>query len=419
MVSETEREQGASVEFDMTVSQKKLSVPALALMGVYLLWQILFPLRHHLIAGDARMTFEGLSFSWRLKAEVYRAAPVDIFLEDRGIVTELAEGRARIDWKEWSGPAEIYCQADPENIDWRRLPEIVVLFEADLGDRVFYNPLGLAEPPVTLAEAQTRILELWQRHFGRRPSRARTILSVESVEQSYREALLQKHNIALPESSPALELFLRKHGRQGDGNGLAVLRRLPPFSGKSVLPEGSPFIVIEDEALFVESEGHRFRVARDAWSELPEAIPDPVHPWQHENAQPLIVYTADFEFQLRNEFPQACLVYGKEDTPTSAPRISWDYHRSLGPSKGMHISTQPFLLRRYARQLASNWEALTGRKPGVYAKSYVSLNFRNMQPMVDETVNLAEAPVQVFRHNKWIHQLRQPRIRANRAAGSG
>ena len=403
----------------MPVSNNKLNVPGLVLIGAYLLWQILMPLRHHLIPGDARITFEGLSFSWRLKAEVYRATPCEIYLEDNGFMTRSAGGVTRFDWQNWPGESEIFCRTNPQEIDWRTLPEIVVLFERDLGERVLYNPLGSAEPPTTVAGAEERILALWRRHFGRTPSAARTILSLESIERSYRNALREKHDLSLPDDKPALAMFLQQHGRMGDGNALSVLRRLPPFSGRSALPKGAPFIVIEDAPLFVKTDGIPERLDRRAWETLQLPIPDPGHPWTHVNGAPLVIYTADFDFKHRHEFPQACVTYQDDDASASPPRISWDYHRSLGTSKGMHISTQPFLLRRYARQLASDWERRHGRRPGVYAKAFVSLNFRSLQPMVDDSVNLAEVPATGFGHNEWIYPLRQPRIKDNERRRAG
>lgn len=394
----------------MNSTNKKLSLPVLALIGAYLLWQILMPLRHYLIPGDARMTFEGLSFSWRLKAEVYRAPPVEIYIDDQDFISENQGGSARLDWQNWSGDTEIYCQVDPREIDWHTLPEIVVLFEPDLGDRVLYNPLGHAEPPTTMAGAQKRVLELWQRHFGRRPSFARTMLPVATIEQAYRDALFQEHGLGLPKDRFALDVFLQEHGRCGDGKGLGILRRLPPFTGRSVLPKEVPFIVIEDAPLFEKTESLGKRLDRTAWSKLREPMPDTRHSWQHVNGSPLVIYTADLNFSHRSEFPEACVVFRDGAGQVSSPKISWDYHRSLGTSKGMHISTQPFLLRRYARQLASKWEKLHGRRPGVYAKSYVSLNFRPLQPLVDESVNLAEISVKKLRHNEWIHDLERPRI---------
>src|SRR5204863_3292539 len=47
---------------------------------VWLLWQILMPIRHYFIAGDARFTYEGLSLSWRLKSEVRRAYAAQLFV---------------------------------------------------------------------------------------------------------------------------------------------------------------------------------------------------------------------------------------------------------------------------------------------------------------------------------------------------
>src|SRR5258706_7663445 len=64
------------------------------LVAAWLVWQALMPARQFLIAGDSRFTWEGLSFSWRLKAEVYRCTPCELRLEDPGVVSRDETGRS-------------------------------------------------------------------------------------------------------------------------------------------------------------------------------------------------------------------------------------------------------------------------------------------------------------------------------------
>src|SRR5206468_3883241 len=49
------------------------------LILVWLGLHALIPLRHYAIAGDGRFTYEGMSFSWRLKTEFKRGRPHEIF----------------------------------------------------------------------------------------------------------------------------------------------------------------------------------------------------------------------------------------------------------------------------------------------------------------------------------------------------
>jgi hypothetical protein len=83
----------------------------------------------------------------------------------------------------------------------------------------------------------------------------------------------------------------------------------------------------------------------------------------------------------------------------------WNLFRDVGPSKGMHISTQPFLLRRYALRVADAWTQEQNRRPEVRARTQLSLNRRPFNPVVDPTADLASVPVRWFGHNPWILDL--------------
>jgi len=76
----------------------------------------------------------------------------------------------------------------------------------------------------------------------------------------------------------------------------------------------------------------------------------------------------------------------------------------------MHVSTQPFYLRRYARRVAEIWQRDYGRRPIVHAVTSMSFNGRPPQPLVDPAADLATVPVAWLRHNPWIKDLETPRI---------
>ena len=94
----------------------------------------------------------------------------------------------------------------------------------------------------------------------------------------------------------------------------------------------------------------------------------------------------------------------------NTPRIHWNYYKDGTASKAMHISTNPFLLRRYARRVASLWEKQYGRYPKVTALTGLALNTRPMQQTVDPNADLASVPIARFGHNPWINDLDQKRI---------
>ena len=79
-------------------------------------------------------------------------------------------------------------------------------------------------------------------------------------------------------------------------------------------------------------------------------------------------------------------------------------------SEGMHVSMQPFFLRRYARHVASLWEKEYGRRPMVNVDTQVSLNGRPFQRLVDPHADLASVPAKWLEHNWWIRDLEMPDI---------
>ena len=115
------------------------------------------------------------------------------------------------------------------------------------------------------------------------------------------------------------------------------------------------------------------------------------------------------DFELKDLLPSAN-IREREDQPDSPPRIAWNYLDELTVSQGMHISTQPFLLRQYARHVADLWEEDYGHRPKVYAQTQVSLNGRPFQPLVDAHADLASVRASWLTHNPWIRNLETPRI---------
>ena len=53
-----------------------------SLLGIYCLWQLLMPLRHHLYPGDVAWTEEGHKWSWRMKLRVRRSAGTVFYVDD-------------------------------------------------------------------------------------------------------------------------------------------------------------------------------------------------------------------------------------------------------------------------------------------------------------------------------------------------
>lgn len=105
-------------------------------IAVWIALQILIPLRHYAIAGDGRFTYEGMSFSWRLKTEIRRAVLHELTIVDETILTR-GVGGAQIHWDQWRGERAVYRQLTPGKIDWENLPEVIVLLEPLIGERIY------------------------------------------------------------------------------------------------------------------------------------------------------------------------------------------------------------------------------------------------------------------------------------------
>ena len=381
------------------------------LVMLWLAWQALFPVRHLLIPGDARFTFEGLPFSWRLKAEVYRSMPCKLRVRDHALFPTAGSGPPTIDWNVWQGQNVIYRQIVPNQIDWSELPEIVLLLEPLLGERILYNPYansesGNARP---LSESLERARELWQEMYGRQPDVYQATVPLSKIVGAFGQALAKRGEARNMDPHSLLSLIITKHGRSGDGQMIPMLRWSYPFELSRRPPDPTPFLVIEDRALIPQAPTEPMRVDRDAWKQGPATLPAGGPGYTHAGAEPLVIYTLEFGIDTADLFP-APSIFDSQSQPDQLPFVAWDYMKELTPSKGMHISTQPFLLRRYARRVADLWQAEYGRRPSVYAATSLSLNGRPLQPVVDPDADLAAVPVRWFGHNPWVLDLEEKRI---------
>jgi len=182
-----------------------------------------------------------------------------------------------------------------------------------------------------------------------------------------------------------LDLLAGFHRRDKAGEMAPFFRSLTPFALAGEPLKTIPFLVIDDPALLTTQ--HR------------------------SSAEPLVIYTTDLGPEVKELLPQVCILDSQEHTD-APPYIWWNSPKDLTSSKLMHVSTQPFYLRRYARRVAEIWQREYGRRPIVHAATAMSLNGRPPQPMVDPSADLATVSVAWLRHNSWIKNLETPRIPA-------
>ena len=184
----------------------------------WLVWQALMPIRHYFIPGDARFTWEGLSFSWRLKAEVYRSTPCTVTLEDPAVLSKTGAGLTRIDWTQWPGDRVIYRTVTPDQMDWARLPEVMVLLEQETGERIIYNPFSGVAACRTEAESRARISQIWRDLYGRQPQTVHRTFSFPQILNAYAQALKSKGKaLETPRDFNAVKAMLKKYGAKAMG----------------------------------------------------------------------------------------------------------------------------------------------------------------------------------------------------------
>jgi len=399
----------------------------------WLLSQTLLPIRHYFIPGDARITHEGLSFSWRLKTDEHHASAVQFFVKDMKIISHENSDPPRINWNEWHGDRTIYRTVVPGRIHWSQLPEILVLFEPIIGERVIYNPAATADRVRTEAESRERAARLWQELYGRQPRAMRRTIPLFQALDSVAESLqtggkvteaaqltafvsrarqLEQNAPGSPEAGQ-----LRADARKvldglyhrGEGGGMrSLMRSLDPFA----LEEGQrpvPFLVVEDPEVCDASSSEPVRVNRAAWKDGPFTRGKRVPSVENLGGEPLIVYLGNVGAEAREMLPSAC-VFDSEDYPERFAYIWWNTLKDVTNSKLNHISNQPFYLVRYARRVAGLWEKEYQRRPVVNAITAVSLNRRPYQLIVDPEADLASVPITWLGHNVWIRDLETQRI---------
>jgi hypothetical protein len=375
--------------------KQPLRIPAWVLPAtlVWCVWQALVPLRHLLIPGDARFTFEGLSWSWRLKTEVYGSRPCVISIHDPALVTTNRTGQAGFNWSSWAGDQVLYRQVQPELLNWSQLPEFVVILEPITGERIFYNLQSSTVADHSETAARARIDELWRRAQGHPPESISRVVPLGQILEGYERAMRPK-GYRFGSAREVFDTLVELNGREGDGQMVPVLRRMEPFSLSAKRQPTGPLLVIEDRSVFQETSGPVYRLKISAWKNPLSNI-----------TEPLVVLRAGLGMSEKELLPRY-YVADFWNVPERLPEVRWNLFRDVGPSKAMHVGMQPFLLRRYARRVAAAYQEEFQRHPEIHAFTSVSLNGHPEQPQVDPDADLTSVPISRFGHNYWIRDHR-------------
>lgn len=407
------------------------------LILIWLIWQSILPTRHFFIPGDARFTYEGFSFSWRLKADTRHGYGHQLFIIDPKIVAPDPPARSRIDWSQWRGERVIYRQVVPTQVYWPGMPEYSVTIEPFLGERVVYNPYSGMHESYPDDVAVERARAQWRAMHGRDPELIEP-LTLSAGTQAIVEActaagLATEQCAKLTDLIPAAQRFERHEGTPEEATqviqqiqGLVVkmmadestaptvrpiVRKIIPWGlyGEEKRP-GKFFLVVDPQVIEERPDGTT-QIRRTEWKLTPTTRQPGLGLDNYVNGEPMIVYMGELGAEIKNLLPLYYLAdaLGDRQTPLN---IRWNSLQDMTLSKYMHASCQAFYLRRYARRVASLWEEQYGRRPAVHALTSVSYNGRPHQLLVDPEADLASVPVRWFWHNDWVKDLETERIPA-------
>jgi len=105
---------GRRCETGPTNRRARLSRPALLFVCGWIAVQVLVPLRHNLIPGDANWTEEGQNFSWRMMLRSKATGHILFHVTDPELHVTADNGRQNIDWRHWpeDRPRAVYVPVD-------------------------------------------------------------------------------------------------------------------------------------------------------------------------------------------------------------------------------------------------------------------------------------------------------------------
>ncbi|MBX3412209.1 MAG: HTTM domain-containing protein [Pirellulales bacterium] len=390
--------------------------PVSTILVCWLVLQCVWPLRHLAIAGPVIWTEEGGLFSWRMKSSLKLSQFPTFYVDDPSLQTTGENGKPEIDWFSYSGEQIVYENLNPGNVDWSKLPEVIVEFVPLYGERILINPFaGGREVPMTTLEAGQRAKDLWNEKFRR-------VLPDESLYQTgsvpVQLGYLERRLRELKASPAMIERAQRARSLY------AALLRTPPNSAERVAtynqfretlrdlaadPQhgrqaGAVFSVIHPLALWGAPDPSTPFV-RVADITLQRDLGDGVVRLNHDELRPLLLspqtvyvpmgqlYTADW-----TALP---LVHVRRE-PERGTLFVWNPYADLVNWQILNMLKNPLMIHQYAQHVADRWEQQFESRPGVRVLYLSSIPPEPWRLVIDPEVDLTTAERHYLSHNEWI-----------------
>lgn len=392
---------------------RTLRWPVFVITAAWITFQALLPARHFLIPDDPYWTERGVRFSWFLMTRNKVGGFARIRVEDPQLVRTDVEGRPEFDWDNFQGerPPVVYYDVDARTVSWKDLPEFFVTFEPMIGERIFFNPT--AAGLVQTSEIEEYVQVRWRKMYGRscelyptfplrrqfRTLRHNAAIALRDKEPGAREylgvvQLADERAKMLLAPNLDEDAFYRQFFSFKES--LFQFQRLGPFAEPlaRVLVQTSPFAL----------QGNPAAGLRPMFIHDPELLLAAPHVFQRINRErwrgEATVY-ADFNtlpWQFMQGLPRVLPAYRLEQPPW----FVWNYGVDLNAHQIEAMELMPLVIYSYAQHVAELWQAEQGHRPRVFGTTFVLLNDRPMQKIVDPDVDLAAAINSPFGENPWI-----------------
>jgi hypothetical protein len=277
-----------------------------------------------------------------------------------------------------------------------------------VGERILFNPFARSASGLPEAESRERVKVLWKEMYGHEPEAIQTTMLVPQIFSGC-ASVLRARGYAPRTGDEIFALLNQILSKGEDQQLLDILIKMAPFAleGQPAAPS-RPFLLVQDSALLKQKGPARLRIDPARWVQGPGArTQDSLT--ANAGVEPMVVYTGAGMSEFKQQLPQAT-ISDSQDNAGRRAAISWNYLTELALSQAMHMSTQPFLLRQYARHVAAVWKKEYGRQPAIHATTAVSLNGRPFQALVEPGADLASVGASRLHHNAWIRQLETRRI---------